>query len=106
MFITTSDLISMRRVEDSEVNELLQEALMYDVSLMMTENHRLERKSVFHGWKKISVFRVYHEQFDAVGRSTFQARQQLSASGSKEVVMAYLYGIINGALNMKDMMQD
>lgn len=96
MYINENDQKSKRVVEDKEINDLLQEALQYDKSLMISSHCYFERKSIFHKWKKVTTYSLYHEVFDKNGNSHFQARQQFSGSGKKEVVLAYLYGIING----------
>lgn len=95
MYISNEDRVIMRKVEDSEVNEVFQEALKSDPSLMIIQ------KKVFLGkpfYKRgiSTLFEIYHET-PALGGAAYQARHQASGSGKKEVVMAYLYGIINGA---------
>ena len=44
---------------------------------------------------------IYHETFDNNGKSFNEAQQMSCASGNKEKVMAYLYGIINGFIHCK-----
>lgn len=99
MYINEYDQKSKRVVEDKEINNLLQEALKYDKSLMISSHSYYERKSIFHKKQKIVFYTLFHEVFDKNGNSFFQAREQFSGSGRKEVVLAYLYGIINGNKN-------
>lgn len=96
MYINEYDQKSKRVVEDKEINSLLQEALQYDKSLMISSHSYYERKSIFHKKQKKEFYTLFHEVFDKNGNSHFQAREQFSGSGRKEVVLAYLYGIING----------
>lgn len=100
-YITETDRINMRKVKDIDVNELFQEALKHDKSLMMTERVETIKEGLFRKPKKVSYFTVYHET-PAFDGSAYQARFQSSASGSKSIVVAYLYGIINGALSVKN----
>lgn len=96
IYINENDQKSKRVVEDKQINNLLQEALQYDKSLMVSSHSYSERKSIFHKKKKVTFYTLFHEVFDTNGNSIFQAREQFSGSGKKEVVLAYLYGIING----------
>ena len=96
MYINEYDQKSKRVVDDKEINVLLQEALQYDKSLMISSHFYFERKSIFHKKKEVRFYTLFHEVFDKNGNSHFQAREQFSGSGKKEVVLAYLYGIING----------
>ena len=100
-YITEADRINMRKVKDINVNELLQEALKHDKSLMITERIETIKEGLFKKLKNVIYFTVYHET-PAFDGSAYQARVQLSASGSKSIVVAYLYGIINGALSVKN----
>jgi len=96
MYINENDQKNYRIVEDKEINDLLQEALKYDKSLMISSHSYYQRKSIFHKKKQIKWYSVYHECFGKNGNSHFEAREQMSACGKKEIVLAYLYGIING----------
>jgi len=96
MYITDEDRKSKRVVKDKEINNLLKEALQCDKSLMISSHNYYERKSIFHKKKEVKFYTLFHEVLDKNGNSHYQARQQFSASGKKEVVIAYLYGIING----------
>lgn len=100
-YITETDRINMRKVKDIDVNEIFQEALEHDKSLMITERVETIKKGLFKKPQRVSYFTVYHET-PALDDSAYQARVQLTASGSKSIVTAYLYGIINGALSVKN----
>lgn len=97
--INDQDRINMRLVKDLDIKEVFEEALKYDKSLMISETIFIDKK---YWWSKpieVKHFSVLHEQFSNDGtRSAYRAREQLSACGSKQTVLAYLYGIINGYL--------
>lgn len=57
---------------------------------------RLWRKDVFE-----TRYTIYHES-PAFDGSVYQARCQISATGEKNVVVAYLHGIINGAVHYSE----
>lgn len=95
-FITEQDRIEKRKVDDPEVNDLLQEALRCCPSLMIEQRERANR-CFFKRGKSVS-FAVLHE-VPAHNGSAYQARYHIIGSGSKEVTMAYLCGIINGYFN-------
>ena len=97
-YISDQDRINWRKVEDVELKELFDEASQHDETLMITENSFLERDGFFKKLKKVTTYTIYHECF-MNAKPTFQARQQISASGTKQTVSAYLYGIINGSLS-------
>ena len=100
MYVSEQDRITKRKVEDKEVNEEFQEALKYDSSLMIEQSIRVIKK----GWfKKESVpfFQLYHET-PAHDGSAYQARYQMSGSGEKRTVIAYLHGIINGCVHSRE----
>lgn len=97
MYVSEQDRLTKRKVEDKEVNQEFQEALKYDSSLMIEQSNRVIKK----GWfKKESVpfFQIYHEA-PAHNGSAYQARYQMSGSGEKRTVIAYLHGIINGCVH-------
>ena len=96
IYLTDQDQISMRKVADVELKEIFDEALRHDKSLMISEINHTENR-LFKKSKQSIRYSIYHECFMG-GKSTFQARQQISASGSKQLVIAYLYGIINGSI--------
>jgi len=97
IYINENEQKSKRNVEDKELNELLQEALKYDKTIMLSSYSVYEKKSLFDKKKAIMHYSLYHEIFNNKGESMMEARQQISGSGKKEIVSAYLYGIINGA---------
>ena len=97
IYINENEQNSKRTVEDKELNELLQEALKYDKTIMLSSYSVYEKKSLFDKKKEIVHYSLYHEIFNNKGESMMEARQQISGSGKKEIVSAYLYGIINGA---------
>ena len=97
MYVSEQDRITKRRVEDKEVNEEFQEGLKYDTSLMIEQTNRVVKR----GWFKkeiVPFFQVYHET-PAHDGTAYQARYQLSGSGEKRIVVAYLHGIINGCVH-------
>jgi len=77
-------------LSDDPLQELFDEAKELDPSLLISEHHLVE-KNIFGKQKWTTTYTVYHAD-----KGFFQAREQMSGSGSKEVVVAYLYGIING----------
>ncbi len=96
MFVNDQDRVTKRKVSDSDLNEIFQEALQYDPLLMIEEDRRVTRSFWGKRTEYLSYW-IYHET-PAHDGSAYQARLQMSASGSKPIVVAYLYGIINGAL--------
>ena len=100
IYIDQQDRINMRKVANPELQELFNEALKYDESLMICEGVRYKKRMLF-GYKEFPHYQIYHDQHGQ-NEPPFQARQQITASGSVEIVTAYLYGIINGALHSKN----
>lgn len=98
-YINEQDRINMRKVNDLEVKEVFEEALQHDPTLMISETIFTVKNGWFKKPKEVSTFSIYHECFTPNGKPAYEARQQLSASGSKQLVIAYLYGIINGSLS-------
>lgn len=96
-YIDENDRVNWRKIEDQQLKELFDEALQHDETLMISEHSFLERVSFFKKLKKVTEYTIFHECF-MNGHPTYQAREQISASGSKQIVSAYLYGIINGSL--------
>lgn len=93
IFIFEFDRTHKRRVLDPEINEVFQEALNCDSSLMIDEYLHIKRS-----WFKKTIetrYNVYHET-PAHDGTAYQARYQASASGNVSTVTAYLHGIING----------
>jgi len=94
MYITDYDRIKMKSVEfDDYLNSELQEALKYDDSILISSYDRFTK----HWFKMTTVetfYQVYHDV--DTSKSAYQARCQQSASSNKDIVIAYLHGIING----------
>lgn len=97
-YITEHDRVNLRKVADVELNEIFNEALQHDETLMIDSINCVEKQGFFKKPKQIIRYSIYHECF-SYGYPACQARQQISASGSKQLVIAYLYGIINGSLS-------
>lgn len=90
------DIERFSKVYDSELNEEFQEARKYDSSLLISKSKKFHR----HFWKPQTcetIYQIYHETNP--DKDPYQARYQMSGSGSKETVIAYLHGIINGSLS-------
>lgn len=96
MFVTEWERERYSKVHNNEeLDEEFQEARKYDNSLLIQEH------TIFHKnfWKPMSceiTYQIYHETHP--DESPYQARYQMTGSGKKEIVIAYLHGIINGAL--------
>lgn len=99
IFITNECRTKKRKVADEIINNEFQEALKYDPSLMI-EQYSRRRKKGFFKYENEIYFNIYHETAAHDG-TAYQARQQMSASGQKEIVIAYLHGIINGSMHTK-----
>lgn len=97
VYITDNDRVIWRRVADVELKEIFDEALIHDETLMIESINYTEKQGFFKKPKQTIRYSIYHECF-MNGKQTHEARLQVSASGSKQLVMAYLYGIINGSL--------
>ena len=97
IYITSYDRENMREVKNKDVKPVFEDALKLDKSLMISEREYITRGNWFRKEKRVSYFTIYHEQYNDNGNSMYQARQQLSGSGTKEICLAYLFGIINGA---------
>ena len=96
MYITQWERERMKSVYlDEELNNEFQEALKYDDSLLIGSREVLTKRFL-RPTKVETRYQIYHD-CDPKG-SPYQARYQISGSGSKEIVIAYLHGIINGAL--------
>jgi hypothetical protein len=98
IYINAEDSIRMRKVTDKNLNNLFQEALKYDPSIMISEHVQTRRVGVRRKTEAYSTYSVFHEMSPFKGLP-FEARLQSSASGDASVVVAYLHGIINGATN-------
>lgn len=102
IYITDQDRIDMRKINDPQIMEVFNEALQYDPTLMISETTIIVKDGWFKKKKTVSNFNIFHECFAPNGTPAHQARQQLSASGSKQIVIAYLYGIINRSLSQNN----
>ena len=98
MYVSNEDRISKRKVSDKELNEEFQEALKYDPSLMIEESQRVIKKGLFGKKEVFTSYQLYHEQ-PAFDGTAYQARYQMSGSGKKHIVTAYLHGLINGCVH-------
>lgn len=100
MYITDGDRKRFRVIKsDPELKELFEEALKYDNSLLISEHSWTEKK----WFRKSAVknrYQIYHDC--SPGYSPYQAKYQMSASGDRKIIEAYLYGIINGALRAEE----
>ena len=97
IYVSEKDRTTKRKVEDKEVNAEFQEALKYDSSLMIEQSNRVVKR----GWFKkeiVPYFQIYHET-PAHNGTAYQARYQISGSGEKRILVAYLHGIINGCVH-------
>lgn len=102
IFISEQDRIEKRTIVfDKQLNEEFQEALKYDGSLMIEERSKFIKKGWFGKTQVIPIYNLYHET-PAYDGSAYQARFQFSGSGTKEIVIAYLHGLINGCVNTLD----
>ena len=97
VYITPQDQFNWRKVTDTPLNNLFQDALMLDESLMISEHYFYKNTGFFSRKKeKVFYYNVYHES-----PGMMQAYSMSSASGDKSTVITYLYGIINGASAQK-----
>lgn len=94
MYISESDRKRFKTVQDKYLNEEFQEALKHDNSLLISSYYVFTKRF----WKPDLVetrYQIYHDVYP--NKPAYQAYQQSSACGKKEVVIAYLHGIINGS---------
>lgn len=101
IYITEEETKRLKTVSDPELNELFQEALQADESLLIEEDYRRIKKKGYKGWlmgekEKTFDYTVYHESRAHDG-SAYQAQQVYGISSTKLSAMTYLFGIINGA---------
>jgi hypothetical protein len=100
IYVSEQDRESKRQVSDIELNEEFQEALKCEPLLMIEEYQTVKKR-----WFKKDIvetkYNLYHET-PAHNGSAYQARQQFSGSGSKNFVISYLHGIINGYHSSKN----
>jgi len=103
MYVSEQDRIEKRKVSQKAINDIFQEALSYCPSLMIEERVRYESKRIgLFRFTKLAVYtyNVFHET-PALDGSPYQAMYMSCACGNVNVVFAYLYGIINGAMAQK-----
>ena len=74
IYINENEQKIKRTVEDKELNELLQEALKYDKTIMLSSYSVYEKKSLFDKKKAIVHYSLYHEIFNSKGESMMEAR--------------------------------
>ena len=98
MYVNEMDRTIKRRVSEPKLNDLFREALKYDSSLMIEEYSHIERIGWFGKRQITTRYNIFHET-PAHDGAAYQARYQISGSGEKSIVIAYLHGIINGALH-------
>lgn len=100
MHISEQDRITKRKVSQKQLNDVFQEALSYCPSLMIEEYCHTESKRLgLFKFKKVAVYtyNVFHET-PALDGSAYQAMYMTCACGSTNIVLTYLYGVINGAM--------
>lgn len=100
-FITEEETRRLKSVSDKELNDVLQDALGFDDTILIEENTWLVQRGWFSR-KRVAktTYTVYHESRAHDG-SAYQARYQTCASGDASIVFAYLFGIINGGLSVR-----
>lgn len=95
IYISEEETKRLKTVSDPELNELFQEALSVDSSLLIDEKEFMKT-----GWfgrhKYDKRYTLYHESRAHDG-SAYQAQQVFGISSTKLSAMTYLFGIINGA---------
>lgn len=99
MYLTEWDRERYSKVNyDEELDKIFQEARTFDKSLLISEYPVFKT----HFWRPKTVetkYTIYHDCNPS--KSPYQARYQITGSGSRETIIAYLYGIMNGALSQK-----
>ncbi len=86
----------MKNVDDDSIQKVFNEALKYDNSLLISSRVNYFRKCFFCKSKEVIHYTIMHETHPN-SETAYQAKIQYCAMGNKYVVLAYLYGIINGA---------
>lgn len=103
-YITEEEIRQLKTVKDETLNEILQEALKYDDSLLVEEQICLVQKAkVFPPRKEIkgTIYTVYHESPSFDG-SAYQAQYMSFATNvDRNIVAVYLFGIINCGLKAR-----
>lgn len=106
IYVTDLDVKRMSYLNTNEgLNELLQEARVFDNSILISEDYYYTYKKGYRGWlfgEKEKKFRytLYHNS-PAHDGSPYQALQMSCTSSGVECIIAYLYGVINCALHNK-----
>jgi len=97
MYLTENDRVRLKTISfDEELNTEFQEALKYDKSLLIS-SYDCFTKSFWRPTTVETKYQIYHDC--SPEESPYQARYQMSGSGKREIVIAYLHGIINGVLH-------
>lgn len=96
-YITEEERDSMKKVTDPEMQSLFNEALTFDNSLLITEHKHRVKNGLFKKDTFVTCYSIFHDEH--VNKPSYQARFISAGSGSKEMAMAYLYGIMNGWLH-------
>lgn len=106
IYVTADDIKRMKEVNsDKQLNDLFQEALQVDSSLLIDETNYYTPKRGYKGWllgQKEENFRytIYQESPSFDG-SPYQALHMYSTSKNSQALFNYLVGIINGGSAMK-----
>lgn len=96
MYLTDRDIVKYTTVDDKELQDVFDEALKYDESLLISM-FDVHYRGKWWQRKTFTVhYQIYHQQYLPNGQFAMEARQMQCASGDKKLAMAYLYGIING----------
>lgn len=90
----------MKSVSDKELNELLQQALKYDDTLLIDEEIVYVKKGWFSKVTQETKHKLFHESRSVDGKP-YQAQYMLGVDGGVLQITAYLMGIINGGEAMK-----
>ena len=101
MYVNQQDIDNMKKVEDKDVNREFQAALKIEPRLLMIQKTFWKNMGWFKKSEPIQYFDMYYE-VPAANGMPYQARMQFSGSGTKDVVIAYLHGLINGAQLKQD----
>lgn len=111
IYVTKEDVKRMKTINSNEnLNELLQEALQVDKTILIEEQYYYTIKKGYKGFlfgKKEKNFRytLYHES-PAHDGSAYQALHMFCANKDLSTIFAYLYGIINGGSAISNQRQE
>ena len=107
IFNNEQDREKYKKVSDHYVNIEFQEALKYEPGLIVMEIKRIKKTGLFKKNIEETIYQVYHET-SKPNEPPYQARYQFSGSGTKEIFIAYLHGLINGyhILKPKELKQE